>query len=407
VEKDLTFLGLMAMMDPPRPEVSSAVKILQQAGIRLVMITGDYGLTAESLARRIGMLTTPTPLIITGAELEVMNQVDLLSILDKEVIFARMAPEHKLRLVTAYQERGEVVAVTGDGVNDVPALRKADVGVVMGVTGTDVAKEAADIILTNDNFSTFVTAIEEGRAVYDNLRKFITYIFSSNVPELVPFIITALFQFPLILSVRQILAIDLGTDLFTALALGMERPEPDVMKKQPRRRNKPLIDQSLMTRAFLWLGMIEALLCFVGYFIIYDVTSGQHHLGILPDFLHNILDLPGIVEIPVDKAHSLAITVYFAGVVIAQIGNAFACRTEKLRGRMLGWFSNPVLVWGIIMEVGIVFSLIYIQPLARIFDHYPLPLVYWIGLIFYAPILYGLDWLRKSFARWLNKERSS
>jgi Ca2+-transporting ATPase len=137
------------------------------------------------------------------------------------------------------------------------------------------------------------------------------------------------------------------------------------------------------------------------------VTSGQHHLGILPDFLHNILDLPGIVEIPVDKAHSLAITVYFAGVVIAQIGNAFACRTEKLRGRMLGWFSNPVLVWGIIMEVGIVFSLIYIQPLARIFDHYPLPLVYWIGLIFYAPILYGLDWLRKSFARWLNKERSS
>lgn len=404
VERDLTFLGLMAMMDPPRPEVSAAVKILHQAGIRLVMITGDYGLTAESLARRIGMLTTPTPMIITGAELETMSQVDLRSFLGKEVIFARMAPEHKLRLVTAYQESGEVVAVTGDGVNDVPALRKADVGVVMGVTGTDVAKEAADIILTNDNFSTFVTAIEEGRAVYDNLRKFITYIFSSNVPELFPFIITAVLQFPLILSVRQILAIDLGTDLFTALALGMEKPEPDVMKKQPRRRNTPLIDQSLMARAFLWLGMIEAVLGFVGYFIVYDVTSEKHQLSFLPVFLHKILDLPGMVGIPVDQAHSLSITVFFAGVVMAQIGNAFACRTEKQRGRIVGWFSNPVLIWGVILEVIIVFALIYIQPLADIFDHYPLPLVYWFGLFLYAPILYGLDWLRKSLGRWLTKE---
>ncbi len=162
IEKDLTFLGLMAMMDPPRPEVAIAVKTLQKAGIRLVMITGDYGLTAESLARRIGMLTTATPLIITGAEMDDMTQTDIASLLDQEVIFARMAPEHKLKLVSAYQERGEVVAVTGDGVNDVPALRKADVGVVMGVTGTDVAKEAADLILTNDNFSTFVAAVEEG-----------------------------------------------------------------------------------------------------------------------------------------------------------------------------------------------------------------------------------------------------
>jgi Ca2+-transporting ATPase len=405
VEKDLTFLGLLAMMDPPRPEVSAAVKILQQAGIRLVMITGDYGLTAESLARRIGMLTTPSPIIVTGAELEKMSQADLLSILEKEVIFARMAPEHKLRLVAAYQERGEVVAVTGDGVNDVPALRKADVGVVMGVTGTDVAKEAADVILTNDNFSTFVTAVEEGRAVYDNLRKFITYIFSSNVPEVVPFLITAMFQFPLILSVRQILAIDLGTDLFTALALGMEKPEPDIMERQPRRRNKPLIDQNLMTRAFLWLGLIEAVLCFAGFFIVYDVTSGQHHLKILPDFLHQILDIPGMVGIPAEKAHSLSITVYFAGVVFAQIGNAFACRSEKLRGRVVGWISNPALTWGIFLEIVIVFSLIYIKPLAKIFDHYPLPLVYWAGLVFFAPILYGLDWLRKSLVRWLDKDQ--
>ena len=401
IEKDLTFLGLMAMMDPPRPEVATAVTTLQRAGIRLVMITGDYGLTAESLARRIGMLTTVTPLIITGAELDEMTKSELLAILDQEVIFARMAPEHKLRLVSAYQERGEVVAVTGDGVNDVPALRKADVGVVMGVTGTDVAKEAADVILTNDNFSTFVTAVEEGRAIYDNIRKFITYIFSSNVPEVLPFLITAMFQFPLILSVRQILAIDLGTDLFTALALGMEKPEPDIMTRQPRRRNQPIIDAKLLRRAFVWLGMIEAVLCFSSFFVVFDVISGQHRLSVLPEAIHKLLDLPGMLGIPAEQAHSLAITVYFAGVVMAQIGNAFACRTEKLRGRALGWLTNRALIWGIFLEILTVFGLIYIPFLARIFDHFPLPGVYWIGLGLFPPILYGLEWVRKQFVRWL------
>jgi magnesium-transporting ATPase (P-type) len=211
VERGLTFLGLMAMMDPPRPEVFAAVQTLREAGIRIVMITGDYGLTAESLARRVGMLSSPDPVILTGADLDELNDLELQNLLEEEAIFARMAPEHKLRLVAAYQARGEVVAVTGDGVNDAPALRKADVGVAMGMTGTDVAKEAADVILTNDNFATIVTAIEEGRAVYDNLRKFITYIFSSNVPEVLPFLVTAMFQaVPLALRVSQILAIDLA-----------------------------------------------------------------------------------------------------------------------------------------------------------------------------------------------------
>jgi len=228
VETNLVFLGLTAMMDPPRPEVTEAVSTCRKAGVRMVMITGDYGLTAESLARRIGLLTTPNPIILTGAELEQLNDIELQNVLQKEVLFARMAPEHKLRLVAAFQEQGEVVAVTGDGVNDAPALRKADVGVAMGLVGTDVAKEAADVILTNDNFSTIARAIEEGRTVYDNLRKFTTYIFSSNVPEILPFILTALLTpqvMPLALGVKQILAIDLGTDLFPALALGSENPK--------------------------------------------------------------------------------------------------------------------------------------------------------------------------------------
>jgi magnesium-transporting ATPase (P-type) len=239
VETNLVFLGLTAMMDPPRPEVAEAVKTCRRAGVRMIMITGDYGLTAESLARRIGMLSEPNPMILTGAELEQLNDIELQRLLGKEVIFARMAPEHKLRLVAAFQERGDVVAVTGDGVNDAPALRKADVGVAMGLVGTDVAKEAADVILTNDNFSTIARAIEEGRTVFDNLRKFTTYIFSSNVPEIMPFIMTALLTpqvMPLALGVKQILAIDLGTDLFPALALGSENPEPDVMMRPPGAR---------------------------------------------------------------------------------------------------------------------------------------------------------------------------
>ena len=237
----------------------------------MVMITGDYGLTAESLARRIGLLTAPNPLILTGAELELLNDIEIQGMLEKEVIFARMAPEHKLRLVAAFQARGDVVAVTGDGVNDAPALRKADVGVAMGLVGTDVAKEAADVILTNDNFSTIARAIEEGRTVHDNLRKFTTYIFSSNVPEILPFIMTALLTpavMPLALGVKQILAIDLGTDLFPALALGSEIPERDVMQRPPRRKKQPVVDGSLLRRSFLWLGLLEALLCFAAFYFV-------------------------------------------------------------------------------------------------------------------------------------------
>jgi magnesium-transporting ATPase (P-type) len=327
VESNLVFLGLVAMMDPPRPEVAEAVSTCRKAGVRMIMITGDYGLTAESLARRIGMLTTANPLILTGAELEQLNDIEIQGLLDKEVIFARMAPEHKLRLVAAFQERGDVVAVTGDGVNDAPALRKADVGVAMGLVGTDVAKEAADVILTNDNFSTIALAIEEGRSVYDNLRKFTTYIFSSNVPEILPFILTALLTpqvMPLALGVKQILAIDLGTDLFPALALGSENPERDVMQRPPRPKSQPLVDGRLLRRAFLWLGMIEAVLCFSAFYFInngVDIAFFQPlHARIFSSISHA-------------DQHNLAITVYYAGVVMAQIGNAFASRTERNRGR--------------------------------------------------------------------------
>jgi magnesium-transporting ATPase (P-type) len=396
VESNLTFLGLMAMMDPPRPEVAEAIQVLHQAGIRMAMITGDYGLTAESIARRIGMLTTSSPLILTGAELDEMDDRKLQELLQREVIFARMAPEHKLRLVAAYQAGGHVIAVTGDGVNDAPALRKAEVGIAMGQAGTDVAKEAADIILTTDNFATIVAAIEEGRAVFDNLRKFITYIFSSNIPEILPFVLTGITGIPLALGVRQILAIDLGTDLFPALALGTEKPEPDVMQRAPRPRNRPLIDRGLMARSFLWLGVIEAALCYVAFFFVF-ITAGV--IGIDDMAFSQWKHLPEKLAGSPSMVLLTAMTVFHAGVVMAQVGNAFACRSEKLRGRHLGWLSNRLLFGGIAIEITIILALIYIPPLYNIFNHTPLPPQYWIGLALFAPTLYSLEWIRKGFFR--------
>jgi magnesium-transporting ATPase (P-type) len=398
VEQDLTFLGLMAMMDPPRPQVEKAVRTCREAKIRIVMITGDYGLTAESLARRVGMLTTKNPVILTGAELDELSDVALQDLLKKEVLFARMAPEHKMRLVSAFQQRGEVVAVTGDGVNDAPALRKADIGISMGIVGTDVSKEAADIILTQDDFGAITAAIEEGRGIYDNIRKFITYIFSSNIPEIMPFIVTASFPLiPLALSVRQILAIDLGTDMFPALALGMEKPEPDVMKHPPRPRNQPLLDGGLLSRAF-WLGTIEAALCFAGFLSIFILSGHIREIG-LP-FLAPLADLVNF-KLPLSFGQTMlfATTIYHASVVTSQVGNALACRSDRTRSTNLGWLSNKYLWIGILIELLGIAIMIYIPFVAKIFRHTPLPLWMWTGLGLNALVLYSIEWIRKAVMR--------
>lgn len=397
VERELTFLGLMAMMDPPRPEVERAIQTCRQAGIRIVMITGDYGLTAESLAWRVGMVTTPNPLIVTGAELEAMNDTALRELLDKEIIFARMAPDHKLRLVAAFQERGDVVAVTGDGVNDAPALRKADIGISMGLIGTDVAKEAADIILTDDNFGAIIAAIEEGRAIYDNIRKFITYIFSSNVPEVLPFLATASLGIPPALNVRQILAIDIGTDILPALALGQEKPEPDVMQHPPRKRTQPLLDSRLLTRSFLWLGLIEAGLCYLGFLAVYLLSGNAISLNI--PFLAQFAWPNLLPYITADNVEQVARTVFYVGVGTAQIGNAFACRTSKARNTQLGLGSNRFLLGGIAIELLVIAALVYVPALARVLGHAWLPWIFWPVLLLYALALYTIEWFRKGIVR--------
>jgi Ca2+-transporting ATPase len=274
----------------------------------------------------------------------------------------------------------------------------------MGIVGTDVAKEAADIILTQDDFGAITTAIEEGRAVYDNIRKFITYIFSSNVPELMPFIVTANFPLmPLALNVRQILAIDVGTDMFPALALGMEKPEPDVMKRPPRPRTQPLIDRGLLWRAFGWLGMLEAALCFAGFLSIFILSGHVNKIG-LPFLAQLSVPINWRLSLSFEEALLVATTVYHAGVVTAQVGNALACRSDHLRSSSLGWLSNPYIWIGIMIELLAILALIYVPFLARIFNHVALLGWFWFGLALNAPALYSIEWIRKLMNRVFKKK---
>src|SRR5581483_7223118 len=267
VEQDLVFVGLTGMQDPPRQEVPGAVARCRSAGIRVVMITGDYGLTAESIARQVGIVTERDCRVIEGAQIDAISDVDLrLVLVHDEPVFARATPEHKLRIVAALQELGEVVAVTGDGVNDAPALKKADIGVAMGQSGTDVAREAAEMVLADDNFATIVAAVEEGRTIFDNMRKFIVYIFAHLSPEAIPYVFFALFHTPLPLTVMQILAIDLGTETLPALALGVERSEPDVMTRGPRKRDERLLSLGALARGYGFLGLMTTAVVLGAFF---------------------------------------------------------------------------------------------------------------------------------------------
>ncbi|MFO7634673.1 MAG: cation-transporting P-type ATPase [Caldilinea sp.] len=391
VESDLTLLGLAGMMDPPREEVTRAVGVCHQAGIRIIMITGDYGLTAESIARRIGIVgggsaSAPQAHIITGAELDAMDDQMLRTALTGEVIFARVAPEHKLRIVSTLQTMGHVVAVTGDGVNDAPALKQADIGVAMGLTGTDVAKEAADMVLTDDNFASIVAAIEEGRSVYANIKKFTSYILTSNTPEAMPFIIFALSggRVPLALNVMQILAIDLGTDIVPALALGAEPPEAGVMAQPPRRLAEHVITRSLLVRAYLWLGLMQSLATMAAFYFLYW-TQG---------YWGQWLDLPDSGWV-----YHAAAAMALSAVVMTQIGNLFAHRSETTSIVRIPLFSNRLIWTGIASEIVVLFLLVYVPLFWPVFGMEPFPPGNWLFLILWIPALPFVDELRKALLR--------
>jgi magnesium-transporting ATPase (P-type) len=394
VERDLTFLGLAAMMDPPRPEVAEAVEKCHRAGIRVIMITGDYGLTAESVARRIGIIHGSHPRIVTGVDLEDTSPTQLQEILRDEAIFARVAPEHKLRVVSTLQEMGHIVAVTGDGVNDAPALKKANIGVAMGMAGTDVAKEAADMILTDDNFASIVNAIEEGRAVYANIEKFITYIFTSNAPEAVPFILWAFARarIPLALNVMQILAIDLGTDIVPALALGSEPPEPGSMERPPRNVKEHAVTGPLLARAYLWLGPVEGLAAMAAFYFRYW-TNG---------YAGQWLDLPSSGTL-----YQSATAMALAAVVATQVGNLFAQRTARISALRLNPFNNRLIWVGIGTELALVALLIYAPFLQPAFGTAAFGAANWLFLLAWAPPLFLVDELRKAALRWKDRREKT
>ncbi|MGC0336065.1 cation-translocating P-type ATPase [Streptomyces sp. SLBN-8D4] len=383
-ESGLTLLGLVGMLDPPRPEVTDAVAACRRAGIRIVMVTGDHPLTGEAVARRVGIVRRPDPVVVTGTRLDAMDDDELDALLAEpsELLLCRVSPEHKMRVVTAFQRRGEVVAVTGDGANDAPALKRADIGVAMGAGGTDVAREAAAMVLLDDSFASIAAAVRLGRAVYQNIRKFLVYLFSHNIGELVPILAATFAGFPLVpISAVQILAIDLGSDVLPALALGAEPPEPDVMDRPPRSRRERLFSAAVMGR-ILFLGGIQAA-CVTAVFFWHVVASGIP----FDDFTK---DTPVYRE---------AITMVQAGIVLSQFFNALAVRTERQGILKVGLLSNPALLAAGGFGVALMAAISYLPALQAVFNTAPLDAVDWAVLAALGTLPLFADEIRKAWLR--------
>jgi magnesium-transporting ATPase (P-type) len=384
LERGLTLAGLVALEDPPRPEVPEAVHRCREAGIRVIMVTGDHPRTAVAVGRQVGLVESGQPVVIAGDALRSMSDARLQLTLDlPELVFARVDADQKTRIVAALQRKGEVVAVTGDGVNDAPALRLADIGVAMGRSGTDAARAAADMVLADDHFATIVNAIEEGRAVYANLRKFLTYILTSNVPEVVPYLAFVLLPIPLPLTILQILAVDLGTDMLPALALGAERPDPEVMRRPPRRRQERLLSGRLLARAYGFLGPLEAAVALIVYFQV--LAGGGWGWG---------------EELaPTGALYRQATTACLAAIVAAQVANVFLCRSERDSVLRTGLGGNPLLLWSIAVEVVLIALIAHTDAGNRIFGTHPLPAETCLQLPVWAAAMLAAEELRKLVAR--------
>jgi magnesium-transporting ATPase (P-type) len=385
IERELELLGVVGMMDPPRPEVPDAVRRCRRAGIRLIMVTGDSGTTAEAIARRIGLVEGPVH-VITGSDLAALDDDELRGRLaERDVVFARIDPEQKLRLAETLRADGEVVAMTGDGVNDAPALKHADIGIAMGRGGTEVAKEAADLILLDDNFASIVAAVEEGRAVYDDIRRFAGYHFCSNVGELVPFLVWGISggAVPLPLVVMQVLAIDLGTDLLPAIALGTERAERGTMTRPPRPRSERLLNRAVLGRVFGWIGPIEGLAAMASFLAAYGLAGWRPWEPLADE----------------GTLYLEATTMTMAGVVMAQVGAGLAWRTSHDSIASLGLLSNRLLLAGIAVEIAMIAVLAYTPGLDRAFHTSGLGPWHWAVLAVWPPVVLGAEEARKAWVR--------
>ncbi|MGE5533023.1 MAG: cation-translocating P-type ATPase [Ignavibacteria bacterium] len=397
-EKDLVFVGLAAMRDPPRAEVKDAVLKAQQAGVKIVIITGDYGPTAEAIAKEVGIVAKDCCQVIRGVDLDDLNdQAIIKEVRQGNVVFARVAPEQKLRIVKVLKNSGEIVAVTGDGANDAPSLKEADIGVAMGASGTDVAREAADIVLLDDSFASIVKAVESGRAIYENIRKFIVYVFSHNWAELIPFVLYAALGIPLPLLVVQVLAIDLAIDVIPSLALSRELPEAGIMQEPPRSIKERLFTRRVLIRS-VFIGVIIAIGAMIGCLNAW--AAGGWHIG-MPVPADWVFGAKGITPNPL---YLKGVTMMFAGIVVAQAGNVLACRTSKQSIFRTSLKTNKWIVAGILAQLSILAFLVYVPLMQHIFGTVALGLTDWLFLISLALVVIFAEEIRKFFSRRLGKK---
>ncbi|KAJ8336427.1 hypothetical protein SKAU_G00376470 [Synaphobranchus kaupii] len=440
--EQLCFLGLISMIDPPRAAVPDAVGKCRSAGIKVIMVTGDHPITAKAIAKGVGIISEGNetvediaerlniPLgqvnpreakacVVHGSDLKEMSAEYLDDLLKNhtEIVFARTSPQQKLIIVEGCQRQGAIVAVTGDGVNDSPALKKADIGVAMGIAGSDVSKQAADMILLDDNFASIVTGVEEGRLIFDNLKKSIAYTLTSNIPEITPFLFFIMFNIPLPLGTVTILCIDLGTDMVPAISLAYETAESDIMKRQPRNpRTDNLVNERLISMAYGQIGMIQALAGFFTYFVILAEN------GFLPNRLvgirlswdnRKINDLEDsygqqwtyeqrkIVEF---TCH----TSFFVSIVVVQWTDLIICKTRRNSVFQQG-MKNRILIFGLFAETALAAFLSYCPGMDIALRMYPLKVSWWFCALPYSLLIFIYDELRKLILRrnpggWVERE---
>ncbi|ARO87088.1 ATPase [Nitrosospira lacus] len=384
LEEDLVFVGLAGLEDPPRPEVPEALRKCQEAGIKVIMVTGDHPGTATAIAREIGMVKSDNPTIITGEQLRRFSSIQLQLALDaQEVIFARVVADQKMRIVEALKKKRHIVAVTGDGVNDAPALKAAHIGIAMGIAGTDVAKEAADMVLLDDNFASIVNAIEEGRAVFENIRKFLTYVLVHNVAELIPYLGFLLFKIPLALTPIQALSIDMGSDTLAALGLGIERPDPQIMRRPPRPQSERLMNWPLAFRAYLFLGLIEAAAAMAAFFFVLNGAGWKYGQNLAAQ----------------DPVYMQATTACLSTIIVMQIVNVFLCRSATRSVFSTGFLGNSLIILGVISEIAILLLINYTPWGNSFLGTAPIGEEVWGFVIPFAAAMFILEELRKWLAR--------
>ena len=438
----LCFVGLMSMIDPPRAAVPDAVAKCRSAGIKVIMVTGDHPITAKAIARSVGIISEGTETIediaerrgcnvkdvnpreakacvVHGGEIKDMSekQIDEILMYHSEIVFARTSPQQKLIIVEGCQRMGAIVAVTGDGVNDSPALKKADIGVAMGIAGSDVSKQAADMILLDDNFASIVTGVEEGRLIFDNLKKSIAYTLTSNIPEISPFLLFILADIPLPLGTVTILCIDLGTDMLPAISMAYEEAESDIMKRMPRNPfTDKLVNERLISVAYGMIGMIQAAAGFYVYLVILCENGfwPSRLLGLRRQWdskaVNDLEDSYGQEWTYRDRKilEYTCHTAFFVSIVVVQWADLIICKTRKLSVFQQG-MKNMVMNFGLIFETVLAAFLCYCPGMDKGLKMYPLAINWWFPAIPFSLLIFVFDEIRKYLLRqnpggWIEKE---